>query len=118
MRTALQTAKTPDAWLTELLSDPAKALACVPAEAIPSLRGELARLDSLLLGRMLAGSANGSSHGDRLLNCNEASDKLAVTKDWLYRNADTLPFTVRNGKKHVRFSESGIEEWIRRKSSK
>lgn len=118
MKHEIQLAKPPHNLLAELLSDPAKALSCVPIEAIPALRGELTRLDSMLLGRLLSGNANGGPHGDRLLDAQEASHKLACTKDWLYRHADMLPFTVRNGKKHVRFSESGIEEWILRKSSK
>ena len=55
------------------------------------------------------------SHGlqrrDRLLNVEE---KLGVKPDWLYRHHKDLPFTVRHGRL-LRFSELGIEDYIRRR---
>ena len=50
---------------------------------------------------------------DRLLCMAEAVVKLSRTKDWLYRHHHDLPFTVRHGKL-LRFSELGIEEYIRK----
>jgi len=52
--------------------------------------------------------------GDRLLNVDEAGEKLGVKLDWLYNHHKCLPFTVRHGKL-LRFSELGIEEYIRRR---
>ena len=49
---------------------------------------------------------------DRLLNIDQACEKLGRKKDWLYRHHKELPFTVRHGKP-LRFSELGIEEYIR-----
>jgi len=51
---------------------------------------------------------------DRLLNIDQACEKLGRKKDWLYRHHKELPFTVRHGKP-LRFSELGIEEYIRQR---
>jgi predicted DNA-binding transcriptional regulator AlpA len=50
---------------------------------------------------------------DRLLNIDQAAEKLGRKKDWLYRHHKELPFTVRHGKA-LHFSELGIEEYIRK----
>ena len=46
---------------------------------------------------------------DRLLTVEEASRKLAVTEDYLYRHANQFPFTVRLGTRQLRFSLHGME---------
>lgn len=105
--------------LADLVNDPTK-VPLLPVELIPSLRGELARLDTMLLGRLLQ-PGDGSREpeaGDRLLNAKEAAAKLGTTMDWLYRHADGLPFTVRVGKKQVRFSAVGIERYIRQRAGR
>jgi len=53
---------------------------------------------------------------DRLLTVEEASRKLGVTKDYLYRHVDHFPFTVRLGTRHVRFSLHGMERYIRQRT--
>lgn len=106
--------------LIDLVSDPSK-VSLLPAEAIASLRGELARLDTMLLTRLLSrGNSQGVTEpdGDRLLSAKEAAAKLGTTMDWLYRHADGLPFTVRVGKKQVRFSAVGIERYIRQRAGR
>jgi excisionase family DNA binding protein len=60
-----------------------------------------------------AASGAESKLTDRLLLVEEAAERLAVTVDWLYRHAKTLPFTVRNGRRQIRFSERGIDRYIR-----
>ena len=103
--------------LTDLVNDPAK-VALLPPEAIPTLRGELARLDTLLLMRVAMAQNNGhsehSADGDRLLTVEEAAPKLGTSVDHLYRHAKNYPFTVRNGRA-LRFSEVGIERFIRQR---
>lgn len=49
---------------------------------------------------------------DCLLGAKEAAARLAVTADYLYRNADKLPFTVRLGPGQLRFSSNGITRYI------
>lgn len=51
---------------------------------------------------------------DRLLNVQEAAEKLRVKPDWIYRHHGDLPFRVRHGRL-LRFSELGIEDYIRRR---
>ena len=103
--------------LTDLVNDPAK-VALLPPEAIPTLRGELARLDTLLLMRVAMAQNNGqtehSADGDRLLDVEEAARKLGKSKDYLYRHAGDYPFTVRD-RRSLRFSEQGIEKFIRQR---
>ncbi|HEY6293324.1 MAG TPA: helix-turn-helix domain-containing protein [Terriglobia bacterium] len=105
--------------LEDLIANPA-ALSELPAEVIPALRGELARLDTLLLTQLLA-SANGQEQeepqGDHLLTIEEAATKLRSSKDWLYRHAATLPFTIRRGRS-LRFSDQGIEKWIAQRAGR
>ena len=55
-----------------------------------------------------------SSTGDRLLKIADAAAKLSVSPDYLYRHADKLPFTVRDGRR-LRFSAHGIEQLIVRR---
>jgi excisionase family DNA binding protein len=49
---------------------------------------------------------------DELLTVTEAATVLKTTKDWLYRNANELPFTVRLSRKQLRFSAEGLHRWI------
>jgi excisionase family DNA binding protein len=103
--------------LDDLVADPGKVSDLSP-EAVHEMRGSLARLDSLLQERLFLanriGDTDGAGHRDRLLNVKEAAEKLCVTKDYLYRNSSKLPFTVRMGGK-LRFSEAGIERYIRQR---
>ena len=104
--------------LADLLTDPAKLSALSP-EAIAALRGELAKLDTLLLRRLLCcGNAHIEPEGDRLLDVKQASVTLGVTEDWLYRHAAKLPFTVRMGTKQLRFSEARIDRYIRQRAGR
>ncbi len=52
---------------------------------------------------------------DRLISVTEAARRLSVTERWLYEHADELPFTRRVGPRLVRFSESGVEKWIKQR---
>jgi predicted DNA-binding transcriptional regulator AlpA len=53
---------------------------------------------------------------DRLLNIEQAAEKLGVKISWLYRRHRDFGFTVRHGKL-LRFSELGIEDDIRKWTS-
>ena len=97
--------------LVELLADPSR-VATLPKDAIPQLRGELAKLDTMLLARLMT-PAIGANENDRLLDASEAAAKLGTSEDWVYRHAKSLPFAIRVGKKSLRFSEAGISRYIR-----
>jgi hypothetical protein len=99
--------------LTDLVSDPAR-ISALPRETIAELRGQIAKLDTLLLRELLTNEqAQPGTDGDRLLTAGEAAVKLGLPKDALYRN--DYPFLVRIGSRR-RFSEKGIEKFIRNRS--
>jgi predicted DNA-binding transcriptional regulator AlpA len=101
--------------LTELLGDLTR-ISALPREEIAELRGQIAKLDKLLLSRLLAGEpVQSGPDADRLLTATEAAQKLGATLDWVYRNAHALPFAVRVGKRHVRFSEAGMCRYIQQR---
>jgi predicted DNA-binding transcriptional regulator AlpA len=104
--------------LGEIIAEPSRIGELSP-EAVAELRGELARLDSLLLARLM--TINGSVQGeqatptDRRLNVKQAALKIGLTPDYLYRHSRNLPFTIRVGRT-VGFSEQGIERWLRQRA--
>ena len=101
--------------LADLLNDPLK-INGLPRKAIPCLRGELAQLDTLLLCRLLEAKdqTDGAVDGDQLLNIGEASSRLGISPDYLYRHHKNLSFTRRVGRKLL-FSTKGIEKYISQK---
>jgi|HubBroStandDraft_1064217.scaffolds.fasta_scaffold442832_2 hypothetical protein len=97
--------------LADLLNDPERILA-LPKDVIAELRGQIAKLDTLLLSRLLTGEQP-QPGTDRLLTAGEAAVKLGLPKDALYRNE--YPFMVRIGSRR-RFSDKGIEKFIRNRT--
>jgi predicted DNA-binding transcriptional regulator AlpA len=97
--------------IAELLTHPERAND-LPADIARGLLAQVAPLQMALLGRAFARDGAGGSR-DRLLAVKDAAAKLGQSVEWLYKHASTLPFTVRNGRA-LRFSEVGIEAWIRR----
>ncbi len=104
--------------LEELVADPATTRVLDPHTADVLETTALMALNALHSYRLArAAEAIASGHAfrrDRLLEKEEAAQKLAVTLDWLYRKHKRLPFTVRHGRL-LRFSELGIEEYIRKR---
>ena len=104
--------------LVDLLVDPTK-VALVPPEAVAGMRGKLAELDTLLLGRLL-GAVNGQgqmpSEGDRLLDVEQAAAKLNISTSELYRHAKEYPFYVPGLGHRLRFSDAAIEKYIRQRT--
>ncbi|HEX8171008.1 MAG TPA: hypothetical protein VF824_10755 [Thermoanaerobaculia bacterium] len=74
---------------------------------------EVQRLDTL--ARLIAIEVGNVEREDRLLSVQEAAPILGVTIDWLYRHADDFTFTIRPGPGQVRFSNVGIQEYLRQK---
>ncbi len=94
----------------------------LPPEAARDFLVKIAGLQPLLLAQALS-PTNGTGQAeapaeDRLLTVEEAAAKLAVSKDWLYRRAGKLPFTIRHGPGQVRFSSQGIERYIRQRQGR
>jgi excisionase family DNA binding protein len=91
-----------------------------PLEALPELSGALARVSALVSLRLateplrdLQETLRAGARADRLLTVQEAAQRLGLTEDWLYRNHGRLPFARKVGEQTLRFSESGIDRWIR-----
>ena len=102
--------------LAELVADPSR-VARVPREQAPVLLAELERLRVALWLRVNAPAkpaTNGTQpdKSDRMLDVNEAAQRLGVGVRWLYRHADELPFTRRLGTRTLRFSEEGVDRWL------
>jgi len=101
---------------------PARAFEAAIAEAareeLPDIAGALGRLQALVQLRL--GESNGSRpepepppEADRLLDVNEAAARLGVDARWIYDRSGTLPFVKRLGPRTLRFSERGIDRWLR-----
>lgn len=104
--------------LDSLASDPTTA-ADLSALAVSALLGRLAAAQSALAARALtlalAPAEPPAADADRLLTAEEAAERLAVSRDWLYRRASRLPFTVRLDGGALRFSAHGIARYLRQR---
>jgi predicted DNA-binding transcriptional regulator AlpA len=60
------------------------------------------------------GSGQPMQKPDRMLTAKEAAPRLGMSTAWLYRNADSLPFTKRYPTGAVKFSARGLEKWLSR----
>lgn len=55
-----------------------------------------------------------SSGTDRLLTVAELASRMGTSTDHIYRHAGEWPFTRRVGARALRFSEQGLEFWLRK----
>jgi predicted DNA-binding transcriptional regulator AlpA len=86
-------------------------------EASPEERPALVVALAARLAQLAAASLTTPAPGtgrfvetDANLSAVEAARRLGISKDWLYRNAERLPFAVRIGRR-VLFSARGLERW-------
>lgn len=107
--------------LAALAADPER-VAHVASETLPRLIGEAETLRALLWAehqaravRTVAPKPERNGGQDRLLTAAEAAEQLGVSRRWVYRKADRLPFTKRLGAGTLRFSERGLQKWQARK---
>ena len=115
--------KTNSVDLRLLLSAEAQSdwTATVPAEQIPAALGLLAALQLRLTARLLQEQADRTDRvdsGDTLLPVGAAAKKLGMTEDYLYRHAGQMPFTVRLGRRQLRFSSQGIDRYIKQRQGR
>src|SRR5262245_876757 len=90
----------------------------VSYDSIPGILAQLAALQIALAARLVQKSATEpAGDNDRLVDVQEAAEKLGFSTDWLYKHHHRLPFTVKVGGA-LRFSQFGIDRWIRNKSGK
>jgi predicted DNA-binding transcriptional regulator AlpA len=87
-----------------------KAATELPSEQLPRLLGELEEIRCTAIARLSASTPVQTQ--EQLLDVEAASQRLGVSRDYLYRHHAELPFTHRMGKA-LRFSASGMEKWLR-----
>src|SRR5262249_6638250 len=97
--------------LADLTAQPVRVNDLSPGQARAYL-AQLVPLQTALLSRAFAQDGSADSRGDRLLSVKEAAAKLGQSAGYVYKHANTFPFRIRNGRA-LRFSEVGIERWIR-----
>jgi excisionase family DNA binding protein len=102
--------------LEEVAHEPGRVMA-LPVTATTTLLAQCLAAQGALVARLLALGADGgtspdSAPDDRLLDVAEAAARLGTSRDYLYRHARRLPFTVRVGSR-LRFSSRGIDRFIR-----
>lgn len=97
--------------LAELLEHPERS-DDLPPDTARALLAHLVPLQTALLARAFATGAEAVGR-DQLLTVEVAAKRLGQSPHWLYKHARNLPFTIHNGRA-LRFSEAGIEAWIRR----
>jgi len=83
----------------------------LPAPELPELIGSLAELQAICMARLAAPAP--TSRPDELLSVQAAAHRLGVSKEYLYRNHATLPFSRRIGRT-LRFSSAGIEAYCKK----
>jgi predicted DNA-binding transcriptional regulator AlpA len=103
--------------LDQIARDPAKA-AGLSAEQ----RGPLLVQAAAVLAALGAAMARHEEHDgpDRLLTVKEAAPRVSMSEDYLYRHYRELPFWIPapNGARAVRFSERGIERYLRQQQER
>lgn len=82
----------------------------LPPEELPKLLGELEEIRCTAMARLIAPVP--SQPPDELLDVEAAARRLGMSKDYLYRHADSFPFTRRMGRS-LRFSARGIDAYIK-----
>jgi excisionase family DNA binding protein len=91
----------------------------IPADQLSALLCQIGALQTVLAARLVRdlqiASDAALGDGDRLLTVAEAAERLACSKDWLYRHR--LPFAVRNGRQ-LRFSADGLDRYIRQRAGR
>jgi predicted DNA-binding transcriptional regulator AlpA len=90
---------------------PVDAIVELSADALAAAALQLAVLQSAVAVRLVTGSVRNDGP-DRLLTVKQAAPILGMSTDWLYRNADALPFTRRTGRRTVRFSERALRRYL------
>jgi predicted DNA-binding transcriptional regulator AlpA len=119
---AVTTDPGPVPTLDALATDPSKA-ANLTGPAVAALLARVAAVCGTLAARAVTlthqtEASSGPDEEDRLLTVEQAAERLAVSRDWIYRRASTLPFAVRLDGSALRFSAQGIARHIRQRRTR
>jgi|SRR5208283_2741237 len=83
----------------------------LPREELPRLLGDLAEISATANARLTIPGIE--ARPDELLDVEQASKRLGVSKDYLYRAHGRLPFTRRQGRKLL-FSSVGMDSYLKK----
>lgn len=98
--------------LSDVVKDPSRVSDLDPGQ-IPALIAQLSAVQASMAARLVTAAQDDDNEAEnQLLTIEQAAARLGVSKDWLYRRTSKLQFVVRVGR-HVRFSSSGIDRYIR-----
>lgn len=83
-----------------------------PAAELPTFIGALEAAKAAAWARLTPAPNGNGSHPEleENLSAAQAARRLGLSKDYLYRHAGQLPFTVKVGRR-VLFSARGLERW-------
>lgn len=87
-----------------------------PADELPSIAGELRRLDALIALRFAVEPKAPAMPADRVLKVADVAKRLGQSEAWVYDHADELPRLKGMPGGGVKFSERGLESWLKRRS--
>ena len=82
----------------------------LPREDLSAFIGQLEAIKAAAFARLVAPVEAAQNH-DQLVDIVEASGRLGMSRDYLYRHKRKFPFVKQEGRK-VLFSAQGIEKWI------
>jgi excisionase family DNA binding protein len=85
----------------------------LPPAELPRLLGDLEEVRATALARLTTAPV-AMQPADEFLTVRQAAQKLGCSTDYLYKNANSLPFARHLGRKLL-FSTHGIEEHLRKK---
>jgi predicted DNA-binding transcriptional regulator AlpA len=84
----------------------------IPPAALPRLLGDIEEIRATAAARLLAPASVLPAAQDQLLKVSAASERLGISRDYLYRNSKNFPFTRKIGR-NLLFSSHGIDQYIR-----
>jgi len=89
-----------------------------PAADLPAIIGALAQAQALALARLTAPRQVNSSPAVQggNISAEEAARRLGVSASYIYKNARSLPFTVRIGRRIV-CNAGAVERWNRQRQT-
>ena len=88
------------------MSEPGKILGDALRAELKEIVREALREDRIENGTVSA------TEKDTPLTAEQAAALIGVSRRWVYRHADRLPFARRINRKNVRFSRAGLQRWL------
>jgi excisionase family DNA binding protein len=95
--------------MSELLEQVIAEAGMIDRKSLPIFLSRLEHARSVAFQRLV--TPEPARTADELLDIGEASQRLSVGKDWIYRHHRELPFARRVGKRLL-FSANGLQQYI------